>query len=72
MSKEALRRKLVPISYDLSLSHMGLSMEDSAQMKDTNIVIHCACTSEYENSLEWNLEVVEELLWTRIRHIDAL
>lgn len=55
--REALRRKLVPISYDLSLSHMGLSMEDSVQMKDTNIVIHCASTSEYENSLEWNLEV---------------
>lgn len=36
---------------------MGLSMEDSVQMKDTNVVIHCASTSEYENSLEWNLEV---------------
>jgi hypothetical protein len=48
---------LIPISYDLSLSHMGLSMEDSIQMKDTNVVIHCAATSEYENSLEWNLEV---------------
>lgn len=55
--KEALRHKLIPISYDLSLSHMGLSMEDSLQMKDTNIVIHCAATSEYENSLEWSLEV---------------
>ncbi|KAL7331641.1 hypothetical protein PS15p_203807 [Mucor circinelloides] len=55
-NKDTLRRKLIPISYDLSLSHMGLSMEDSVQMKDTNIVIHCACTSEYENSLEWNLE----------------
>ncbi|KAI8640682.1 male sterility protein-domain-containing protein [Parasitella parasitica] len=54
--KEALRRKLIPISCDLSLSHMGLSMEDSIQMKDTNIVIHCAATSEYENSVEWNLE----------------
>lgn len=54
--REALRQKLVPISYDLSLSHMGLSMEDSVQMKDTNIVIHCASTSEYENSLEWSLE----------------
>lgn len=55
--KEALRQKLIPISYDLSLSHMGLSMEDSVQMKDTNVVIHCAATSEYETSLEWNLEV---------------
>ncbi|KAI8088601.1 male sterility protein-domain-containing protein [Thamnidium elegans] len=54
--RETLLKKLIPISYDLSLSHMGLSMEDSVQMKDTNVVIHCASTSEYENSLEWNLE----------------
>ncbi|KAI8974277.1 male sterility protein-domain-containing protein [Pilobolus umbonatus] len=55
-SKLKLRQKLIPISYDLSLPHMGLSLEDGMQMKDTNIVIHCAATSEYENSLEWNIE----------------
>lgn len=48
---------MIPISYDLSLPQMGLSMEDNIQMKDTNIAIHCASTSEYEASLEWNLEV---------------
>lgn len=58
MDKQLLgREKLIPISYDLTLSQLGLSMEESVQMKDTNIVIHCAATSEYESSLEWNLEV---------------
>ncbi|PHZ14390.1 uncharacterized protein RHIMIDRAFT_117959 [Rhizopus microsporus ATCC 52813] len=57
MDKKLLgREKLIPISYDLTLSQLGLSMEESMQMKDTNIVIHCAATSEYESSLEWNLE----------------
>lgn len=60
-----MKQKLIPISYDLSLPHMGLSMEDSVQMKDTNIVIHCASTSEYENSLEWNLEVLFVLIKTK-------
>ncbi|KAG1450166.1 hypothetical protein G6F46_007502 [Rhizopus delemar] len=50
------REKLIPISYDLTLSQLGLSMEESVQMKDINIVVHCASTSEYESSLEWNLE----------------
>jgi rhodanese-related sulfurtransferase len=55
------REKLIPISYDLTLSQLGLSMEESVQMKDINIVVHCASTSEYENSLEWNLEVSNTL-----------
>ncbi|KAG1474282.1 hypothetical protein G6F56_000449 [Rhizopus delemar] len=50
------REKLIPISYDLTLSQLGLSTEDSVNMNDVHIAIHCASTSEYESSLEWNLE----------------
>ncbi|KAI8365635.1 male sterility protein-domain-containing protein [Choanephora cucurbitarum] len=54
--REFFQNKLVPVSYDLSLPHMGLSMQDSQSLRSSQIVIHCAATSEYESSLEWNLE----------------
>ncbi|KAI9010320.1 male sterility protein-domain-containing protein [Phycomyces nitens] len=54
---EDKRKKMIPMSCDLSAPDLGLSFDNRNRLKDTQIVIHCASSPEYGCTLDWSIEI---------------